>query len=246
MTEINFTVPLPSEADLVEFDRPPSDLTRAMGLAVAIGAIDDLVYAVRVDGEPIAKSRARVGRGRHYTPQRTLDAEADIAATIRARQPDLPFAGNVAIAVIFYRPNRHRIDVDNLLKTVLDGITKSRAVWEDDAHVTALAGILEYDKDAPRTIIAIGAHTSSLLRGENRKTHICVTCGKQFKPHSPEKGAQYCSRKCRGRRERGLLICVDCGGPTSAPHVQRCRACAKAHRAGRSTRTHPTLGLDDC
>lgn len=200
-----------------------ADLDRAMDLVIAVGGLGHDVRALRVDGEPIAKARARVTRHRHYTPQRTLDAEADIATAIHAgagRRLD----GNVAVAMIFYRSNRHRIDTDNLIKTVLDGITRSKAVWLDDSHVTALVGVTEYDPEWPRTAIALAPHASSMLRGSDAMTHTCAGCGVQYRPHSLTGISRYCSRKCRSTRA-ARQICESCGGPTSAPHVKRCYAC---------------------
>lgn len=207
-----------------------TDVTSAMQLVIAAGADDHELFSSRLDGEPIAKSRARVGRGgRIYTPGRTADAERDIAARLQAsRVPE--FRGNIAVAAIFYRSNRHRIDLDNLLKTLLDGITKSGRVWADDDQVTALIGRLEYDRDVPRTVFAIGHHRSTMLRGVDRFTHVCETCGKPYKPHGGSEGrSRYCSRVCRPRR---VQLCVDCGGPTSAPHVKRCVQCFNVHRRG--------------
>lgn len=202
-----------------------ADLLRATSLLVAAGADDHDLFATRIDGEPIAKARVRIGKGRRYTPSRTVDAERDIAKHLQeCSAPEFP--GNIALAAVFYRSNRHRIDTDNLIKTVLDGITKSGRIWQDDDQVTAVLGVLEYDPDYPRTVVAIGHHSSTMLRGTDRLTHTCETCGARFKPHEGTPG-RYCSRACRPRR---VQICSDCGGPTSAPQVKRCRACHDRHR----------------
>lgn len=207
-------------------DLPPrTDLQRALALVVAVGGQDDSLWAQRVEGEPVAKARARIARRRAYTPQRTLDAEEAIASAFREARA-WRFPSNVAVAVVFYRSNNHVVDTDNLLKTVLDGITKSEVVWADDSQVTALVAVTEYDPHWPRTAIAVAAHESTLLRGEATKTHTCATCGRRYKPHGAGPSI-YCSRACRPRR---VLVCVDCGGKTSAPHVKRCNACHRANQ----------------
>jgi Holliday junction resolvase RusA-like endonuclease len=207
--------------------RDSEDLQRATALVLAAGALDHTMYSFRIEGEPLATARARAGyRGGFYTPDKTTTAEDEIAWFLRSARGE-PFTGNVAVAAVFYRSNRHRIDVDNLLKTVLDGITKSRVVWQDDSHVTAVAGIVELDAEWPRTAVAIAPHSSTLTRGVDSFTHKCETCGKAYRPHRSASPSRYCSRKCRPGR---VLVCSDCGGPTSAPHVKRCRACHDRHR----------------
>lgn len=203
--------------------RTQIDILRATGLVLATGALDHDVYAFRVDGEPIAKSRVRVEKTRHYAEGRTADAELDIAHAIqRGAGPGERFTGNVAVAAVFFRSNRHRVDVDNLLKTVLDGITKSGLVWADDDQVTAVLGVVEYDPTNPRIAVAVANHESTMLRGDARLTRTCETCGTAFQPHSDRQRGRYCSRACRPRR---VQICSSCGGPTSAPHVKRCLPC---------------------
>lgn len=140
------------------------------------------------------------------------------------------FDGNVAVAAVFYRSNRHRIDTDNLMKTVLDGITKSGRVWDDDSHVTAIVAVTEFDPTWPRIAIALAPHTSTLTRGSDSLTHVCETCNKRYRPHSKtEERSRFCSRACRSTRE-AACICSDCGGATSAPHATRCRSCDTASR----------------
>ncbi|WP_165764001.1 RusA family crossover junction endodeoxyribonuclease [Nocardioides sp. PD653] len=210
--------------------RSQLDILRATGLVVATGALDHDVYAFRVEGEPIAKSRVRVEKSRRYAVGRTDDAELDIANAVRRGSgPGDRFAGNVAVAAVFYRSNRHRVDVDNLLKTVLDGITKSGLVWADDDQVTAVLGVIEHDPAHPRIAVAVANHESTMLRGDARRTRTCETCGVAFQPHSDRQRGRYCSLACRPRR---VQICTACGGPTSAPHVVRCLPCHNSNQRG--------------
>jgi hypothetical protein len=131
----------------------------AMRLLEAVAATSAMRCVV-VDGEPPAKGRPRWGKGRTYTPKRTVDGELRLAAGFVG----LPmYPSNVAVACVFRRSTRRRVDVDNLLKAVLDAGTAAR-LWRDDAQVTALVGVLEHDAADPRVTVALGVHTSTLTR----------------------------------------------------------------------------------
>jgi Holliday junction resolvase RusA-like endonuclease len=119
-------------------------------------------------GQPVAKGRprgAQQGRGvRMYTPKRTRQYEARVAAaareaaaeaggwTVGARVPV-----RVEVHAIFDRPQRlyrvkdgharrphtRRPDLDNVVKAVLDGIDQTD-IWTDDAQVVEIAAVKEY------------------------------------------------------------------------------------------------------
>lgn len=119
-------------------------------------------------GQPCAKGRprgARQGEGvRMYTPKRTRQYEARVAAaareaaeavggwTVGARVPV-----RVEVRAIFDRPLRlfrvkdgterrpmtRRPDLDNVVKAVLDGIDQT-AIWTDDAQVVEVVAVKEY------------------------------------------------------------------------------------------------------
>lgn len=103
-------------------------------------------YTFAVEGRPVPKGRPRLGqRGRVYTPQPTLDAEAAIAEAYRGPT----FEGPVAVS-IDYEADRQVItisrstftsslrgDLDNYIKTTLDGLQKSGA-FENDRAVMEL------------------------------------------------------------------------------------------------------------
>jgi Holliday junction resolvase RusA-like endonuclease len=181
-----------------------SETSHAIALIEPLCSVPEF-HAIVIDGEPVSKARPRfTGNGRPYTPKRTRDGEAMIAARFSC----LPkFASNVAVGCIFYRSTFQRVDIDNLLKAILDGATRAQ-LWGDDSQVTAIIGVLEYDRTRPRTVVAFGEHASSLGRGEDAKA-TCESCGKRFVAAGRRREtARWCSRECR----MTLAESVECPG----------------------------------
>lgn len=162
------------------------------------------------DGAPASKSRARWSKktGRFYTPAESQNAQTALSWRFREFVKETPWQGNIAIAVVFFRPNRKRIDVDNLMKLVLDAGTKA-GVWGDDCQVTHQIAVVEQDADRPRTVIALSPVESSLNRN-NTVEMVCIACKKPFL-WTRTKGtpAKYCSNQCRIRL--GNTKCPVCG-----------------------------------
>lgn len=120
------------------------------------------------DVVPIAKERARTYQGRRgtrtVTPERTKAAEEHLSWRFKlARRGAEPLAGNLGIVCVFYRPDRRRIDGDNMLKLVCDAGNKS-GIWGDDCQLTTKLVRIELDTARPRTEIAIGPMSSTLAR----------------------------------------------------------------------------------
>lgn len=186
--------------------------------------------SIIIEGPPPSKARARfTKRGGAYHPGENRQAEQRTAWHLKRISPQ-PMTGNIALACIFFRPNRQRLDLDNLLKHVCDAATG--VVWIDDSQVTAVAGILELDAIRPRSVITFARHQSSLVRDLGRAVK-CVLCGKEFQKKG-SKPQLMCSRACQleamaGRnRSAGFLVktpCEVCGAPTSRPGVKKCRPC---------------------
>jgi len=184
------------------------DRYRAMEHVIKIGGLDNHLQITVVFGDPISKCRPRFSRsGRPYTPKKTVEGEKRIAGCFYGIKR---FEGNVAVACLFYRSNFQRIDIDNCMKAVLDAGTRAN-LWHDDTQVTALLGIMEHDKNNPRTVIAIAPHESTLKRGENA-LETCEACGKRFKAsgHRRRAVARWCSRECRTYLAT-LIKCRVCG-----------------------------------
>lgn len=173
---------------------------------------------------PKSKSRpkfdARRGRGRAYTPAESRAAEDHLAMSWRLALRGETHDGGLAVACVFYRPNRQRIDVDNMVKLVLDAGTKARA-WYDDCQVVAIMARIELDAASPRTEVALIPSTSTLDRSMF-KTSACSSCGKSFtiatsdivtkskRATKPSPG-NFCSRLCAQASRRVVARCTHCG-----------------------------------
>lgn len=106
-----------------------------------------------IDREPLAKIRARITARGSFTPEKhAADAES-IAWDLRIACRHRPFEGDIAVALIFYRKDRHVIDLDNLVKHVLDAGNK--VAWNDDTQIVEIQARKSVDSYRPRTVIAI-------------------------------------------------------------------------------------------
>ncbi|MFF4388517.1 RusA family crossover junction endodeoxyribonuclease [Streptomyces sp. NPDC001552] len=158
---------------------PDRDRERAglLAQAIAPGAAD--VRVLVYDGPPASKARPRFTKeGGAYKSTKDRDAEQRTALRIKSAFPR-PWTGNLALGCVFFRPDRQRVDVDNLLKHVCDA--GNGIGWVDDEQITAVYGVAELDAARPRTLLVVARHLSSLDRSE---------------PSGPRRGAR---RKGGGR-----------------------------------------------
>jgi crossover junction endodeoxyribonuclease RusA len=186
-----------------------------------------------VPGEPLSKARARVVRGRAYTPTVTRLAEARVQAEYLAavgrawaERDDIGFA----VAMRFHAFTRQRRDVDNMVKLVLDGLNK--LAWADDAQVMEIhaSKVLVDDESEARTEVelyelplSIGVH------------FVCEQCGKQVRTYRSSQRRRYCNAGCQAaaRAAKKLAVCPGCQMTFTKPNskaVYCSVACNKAHR----------------
>lgn len=98
-----------------------------------------------VYGPPVGKQRPRFAGGRVYTPQETLNYEASVrmaamAAARRKRSWSVQSTYTVLLRAFF--KNNVRPDIDNVLKSVLDGMQPASkqpldVVYDSDKRVIA-------------------------------------------------------------------------------------------------------------
>ena len=113
-----------------------------------------LTVTFAVLGTPQPKQRARRGRtGRWYTPAATVAYEAAVGWAAREAGIHQPCTGPVRLAVSLWFPDRRRRDVDNVAKSVLDGL--NGIAWSDDSQVAELSVSRDVDRDRPRALITV-------------------------------------------------------------------------------------------
>ncbi len=121
-------------------------------------SLASLVVKWTVLGDPVPKGRPRVFRRGNFvqavTPQRTRDYEARIHASARSEtMQGLPLEGPVWAELHFYTATRRRADLDNLVKSTLDGM--NGVAFLDDHQVSQIFATRRYDKQNPRVEIAL-------------------------------------------------------------------------------------------
>lgn len=190
-----------------------SDNERALRLcAVLAPGTAQLITTVML-GEPASKSRPRfTRRGKPYRTREDTDAEKRTARHL-GRLFEQPWTGNVAVGAVFFRPNKQRIDVDNMLKHVCDAA--NGVAWVDDSQVTAIYGIAELDVEKPRTILVFARHASTLTRGTDN-VRACEYCGTLFElvgRTTKRFCTSTCAYKARGHDLSEPVACKQCGTP---------------------------------
>lgn len=118
---------------------------------------------ITVPGDPKPTARARTGAqggGHHFTPKPSRDAQdrVRLAWLEAVRTVDWPLepTRQYAVRVTFHRATFRRADLDNLTKTVLDGL--NRVAFPDDSQVTALETYLDWTPvsgQGPSTLVQV-------------------------------------------------------------------------------------------
>ncbi|MEI6449785.1 MAG: RusA family crossover junction endodeoxyribonuclease [Actinomycetes bacterium] len=108
-----------------------------------------------VGGIPQGKQRPRLGKGgRVYTPAPTRRYERMVAwAALESRPRGWALTGRFRVEVVCYFPDERRRDVDNVLKSVLDGM--QGVLYEDDSQVVVASAIKWLDRERPRTEVVV-------------------------------------------------------------------------------------------
>lgn len=115
-----------------------------------------------IPGRPVPKARQRVRLFRSklitYTPPKTREFEEKVRVYAK-KQKIKKQEGDLAVLAVFYTGGVG--DVDNLLKSLLDGL--NGVAWEDDRQVKAVLAVKR-----------------NCRRGEE-KTEVTIMSEKQFK-----------------------------------------------------------------
>lgn len=110
--------------------------------------------AISVYGKPVSKGRPRVTANGTFTPRETLDHEQLVGQSVLfTHRPRVDDKSDFEVDVVFYMPTRRGVDIDNLVKTVLDGL--NAVVWKDDRQVTRVTAEVVRVDPLPRTELRI-------------------------------------------------------------------------------------------
>lgn len=97
---------------------------------------------------PIPKQSFRAGKN-GYQPKRITDAEMLTGLEANKVMVGEPTEEAILLDIIFYRKDKMRCDIDNLVKLFNDSL--NGIVWKDDSQVMELRARKAYDKTNPRT-----------------------------------------------------------------------------------------------
>jgi Holliday junction resolvase RusA-like endonuclease len=92
-----------------------------------------------IPGRPRPKQRPRVGKGgRVYTPRATKNWEATVGWEWFINVGPRRFEGPIKVDLTFNYPDRRSVDVDNLIKAVLDGL--EGVAYQNDSQIVEVIG----------------------------------------------------------------------------------------------------------
>jgi len=189
--------------------------TQQDALFVGLPAERDIVARFVIHGEPVSKARARFTNygnrgGRAYTPEKTRNAEEQMAAEYRAAGGGLELDDDVTfgISATFYNGTRQRRDVDNMLKLVLDGLNK--VAWADDNQVVEVAGRKRFTGDKATAHTEVVVYRVGRI---DRHHQNCQQCGVEFITYASWSARKFCSQACisTSRRKARERTCEHCG-----------------------------------
>jgi Holliday junction resolvase RusA-like endonuclease len=120
-----------------------------------------MTFDITVPGKPIAKQRPRKGRyGNFYTPSETSHFEDRVAFAYVSKYGTKRFNENVLIkAYIRFYVKGFRADLDNAVKTILDGF---KTIFNDRAVKFIKAEIIDIDDTNERTDVTLETYRKQL------------------------------------------------------------------------------------
>lgn len=109
-----------------------------------------------IPGRPVPKGRPRMSRtGGVYTPKTTAEYEKAVARSWYLAYGDRALEGRLRLLVNVHTDRHQKQDVDNLAKSVLDGMQRGGAFAEGDQQVYSLT-VVKY----PATTETLGVWVS--------------------------------------------------------------------------------------
>ena len=97
-----------------------------------------------IHGRAVPKGRPRMTRtGGVYTPKTTVDYEKLVASAWNDHFGMLSLDGKLRVTINVHTDRHQKQDVDNLAKSILDGLQRAGAFAEGDHQVYSL-GVMKY------------------------------------------------------------------------------------------------------
>ena len=104
----------------------------------------DNLLRFHIPGRAVPKGRPRMTKtGGVYTPKTTVDYEKLVAAAWNNKYGMLALNGKLRIAIHIWTDRHAKQDVDNLAKSILDGMQRAGAFAQGDEQVYSL-GVVKY------------------------------------------------------------------------------------------------------
>ena len=115
-----------------------------------------------IPGPPVAKQRPRRGKaGNWYTPKQTTDYEEQVAKCAMVAGLKLEPDKHYRLQITFYL-STHRKDIDNCVKSVLDGLQRTGDDWNDSQVMSLVARKINVPRgDEEATVVSV-----DVIRGE--------------------------------------------------------------------------------
>lgn len=102
----------------------------------------DNLLRFHIPGRPVPKGRPRMTKsGGVYTPKTTVDYEKIVAGAWYDKYGMLSLDGKLRVTINIHTDRHAKQDVDNLAKSILDGMQRAGAFTHGDEQVYSLGAI---------------------------------------------------------------------------------------------------------
>lgn len=113
-----------------------------------------MILTFTVPGKPQGKQRPRVVSGRAYTPNETVMFERSVGFCALAERPrGWPLDATYRVTIAARYADKRLRDLDNLIKSVLDGL--NGVAWKDDSQVIVITAAKETGQHVAETEVSV-------------------------------------------------------------------------------------------